>query len=328
MTSFLGTAIKIGTIHSPLARFQANSHFPRTRLLLTQIRCTSFGKRWTPKEDKILTDMRSIGKPWDEIHAQIPNRTRIAVMSRWNAITPRSKDGRLTKYWSRKSPRYTAEDDRKFEKLIDRDKWGSKYNAISARFPERSPTAVSEYYRRALHPKVRGWPKPRNQRKWTREEVSRLLSLRNGERLHYHIIAAKLGRSAEGVKVRYNKAMRGRTDIRPKTGRSFTPEDDARIVASRKEGRSGEEIARQFPKKTPRAVQLRIWLLRERIGARRWRTAEEVAELKERLLMLRSSGRSWEEIMGQFPDVPLKTLRTYLSKARTKQKALRASEDG
>ena len=174
----------------------------------------SYRKRWSPKEDVLLTAMRSVGRPWDEILPQFPGRTATAVKARWNTITPRSEDGRLLNYWGPKQLRFSAEEDERLKKLAKPERHAGKYDNVVSHLPGRGRTSVVNHYRRALQPQLRGWNITNKQKKWSKDETMLLLTLRNAGKLEYHEIGAQLGRSAESIRTRYSKAMRALKDSR------------------------------------------------------------------------------------------------------------------
>lgn len=117
---------------------------------------------WTQAENDTLLELYRAGRSMQEIMEQIPNRTLLAIRSHLAVIADSPSCPR------RRFQEWTAGDDRTLRELYAQQ---LSWKAIAARMERSIKACISR------HTRVDACPPSRRQRRWSSEEVERMLML-------------------------------------------------------------------------------------------------------------------------------------------------------
>lgn len=281
---------------------------------------------WTPEEDKVLVAMRMKKRSWSEIAPHLPGRTEQTISVRWSKVGPRSQDGRLLVYCGPR-PHYTAKEDENFESAKSLRKY--KYTETLKNLPERSTNSLKNHYAKHTQPRVQSWEKSNQRKHYTAEDIRHIISLRRDQKLHFHEIAARVGRSLPAILEQIRKHTRN-TEVMPDIlpFSAWTPQEDSKLIELRKQGTTVSQMADHFPHRTIRSISQRLFQNRDQTGARRHRSPSEVAETQKKLLALRDKGASMKDLHQQYPGTPPRTIGNLYYSAKKKREAEQQGQSG
>ncbi|EAY11294.1 Myb-like DNA-binding domain containing protein [Trichomonas vaginalis G3] len=103
-------------------------------------------KQWLKEEDKKIIDMKTNGKPWQEIAAALPGRTPAAIQSRWNLKLKLKVDkepGSSTGPSKTRSVTFTKREE---NMILRKKKEGSSWEEITQLFTPKKAAHVKQYY--------------------------------------------------------------------------------------------------------------------------------------------------------------------------------------
>lgn len=283
----------------------AHGNVGKTVRLFSQGQSTAGAVRsrpWTPEENQLLIDMHTEGESYVEIASSLPGRTLAAVHSQWRSIAPRSEDGRLLHYAGR-LPRYTAAEDAilkaAFMKESGRTGLSGVFREAKKSLPMRTINSITKRYHRAIDSSNITWQRAQTKSGWrcTSSELSRIVQLKDLQRLTYKEIAAQLGRSPRSVRNFYHRATEGGL---PTSHGDRLAAEDAKIIQLRNAKSPLKGFPPELQGRTLPSVKSRLRTLNQRHDLpfllHRW-TAEEDARLRR----LCTNGKLRKEITAEFP---------------------------
>ncbi len=195
--------------------------------------------RWTAREDALICRLRGNGCDPEEVAAQLPTRTPIAVRRRCAILMNAGRIASLRAPW-------TPEEDALIGEL--RAKGGSGAD-IQAHLPNRTAVAIARRVQQLrLEGRLDGQPVvPKTRRPWTDREESLIIRLRS-RNATVHEIAAKLpNRTRRAVEERVRELIDAdeleRTAHGPRSHRRWSPEEDLLVEAMRAARKTEQEIA-------------------------------------------------------------------------------------
>ncbi|CZT18422.1 uncharacterized protein RCC_04267 [Ramularia collo-cygni] len=265
--------------------------------------------RWSPEEEALLLKLREERLGWTAVQARLPTTRSIAgLIDKYGSIAPRGDQGRFLH-----TPRYTDAERALITKLRNE---GLSWQEIQKRhFPTHSARNLACTYsstRTARGNDVFVY------RLWSKEDVEKLLLLREERKMGYPEIAVAMGRTNASVKTKYRdlskaREMRlgsqGRGYVRVKSRLHWPDEDEARLVEMITQGATNKEICATWPRRKPIGIGRKILEIKKRIGLSEPPKVNPVDKKSlAKMTKLKAQGATWKEIADMMSEFTLAEL--------------------
>lgn len=220
----------------------------QARSLVSVKTCFARPVRWTPEDDDLIKKLRSSGRSTHQIQDELPNRPLTSLRIRIALLT--STRERVRRAPSTSPGQWTEAED---ALLLHRSK-ETPWVEILPQLPGRSYKSMLHRYKELLSRPAAERSSSRY-RRWSPQEIERMIELRNVQDSAFSSIASILERTLSSVRNAYNaRTAQMKSLYRGRSG-GWTKEETATAIELRKEGNTCSVIAERLGTRTAQAVK-------------------------------------------------------------------------